>query len=602
MAEQSFFSELRQRRVFQAAAVYIAVAWGATEIVVTVVEQLFLPAWVSTLVVIIFMVGFPLAMFLAWTFDLTRDGIQRTTIESRRGKATIVLSFLLLVAGSTGLFFLIKPAEQSRGSADPDVPPHSVAVLPFVDDGLKPADAYLTEGLSDELRDQLGRSGIRIAARSSSVQARQQGLDPLATASRLRVANVVEGSMRDQGNKLRIYVELIEGSSGLALWFKTFERGPNELLQVQQSIAEEVARIVLDEDDPVVAEPATRDVNANELMLLAQHYERQVRDRQVVDHDTLLEAIRLYREATEADPESALAHSRLAGALLYLGDLDSAEAPIFRALSLNPDLSEVRNTLGEYYWLRGLPGAETEFARAVQLDPNNADALHNYGYSLWLSQSHSPAPVKDISLLFRRAMDLDPLSVSRRAALGELLGQAGRIEEVREVIRGIRQLFDSVESYRAIGWLKELIGEYDEAIAWTIRARELEPGNPDHVSKLAILFALIGDPETAERLESGPSLGLLFQLRRYGDLVDDGELRMIDDPGDIEARFLLALAYNATGQFASAIRVLKSVGIPSTSIDQPVRSVLEIEASFTFVNALAGLAEPESLELARSLA
>ena len=185
MIAESFFTELRQRKVFQTAAVYIAVAWGATEILVTVVEQLFLPAWVSTLVVIIFMVGFPVAMFLAWTFDLTRDGIQRTTVESRRGKATIALSVLLLVAGSTGLFFLIKPALKSQQAGTVVIAPHSVAVLPFVDAGLKPADAYLSEGLSDELRDQLGRSGVRIAARSSSIQARQQGLDALSIASGL---------------------------------------------------------------------------------------------------------------------------------------------------------------------------------------------------------------------------------------------------------------------------------------------------------------------------------------------------------------------------------------------------------------------------------
>ena len=104
-ADRSILTELRKRRVFQAAAIYGAVAWGVTEVLVTVVDQLFLPQWVSTLAVIGFVVGFPVAMFLSWTFDITADGIKRTTVTSRRGKASIALSLLLLVAGTAGLFF-----------------------------------------------------------------------------------------------------------------------------------------------------------------------------------------------------------------------------------------------------------------------------------------------------------------------------------------------------------------------------------------------------------------------------------------------------------------------------------------------------------------
>jgi hypothetical protein len=110
MREQSLFGELRKRKVVQAAAIYGAVAWGVTEIVVTVVEQLFLPQWVSTLAVIFFVVGFPIAMFLSWTFDVTADGIHRTAVSSRRGTASIALSLALLLAGTAGLFLLIKPA------------------------------------------------------------------------------------------------------------------------------------------------------------------------------------------------------------------------------------------------------------------------------------------------------------------------------------------------------------------------------------------------------------------------------------------------------------------------------------------------------------
>ena len=319
MAGNSFFSELRKRKVLQAAAIYGAVAWGVTEVLVTVVEQLLLPQWVSTLTVIGFVVGFPVAMFLAWIFDITADGIKRTTVSSRRGKASIALSMLLLVAGTAGLFFLIRPALQTAemSAQPPPILANSVAVLPFENAGLDPNDSYLSEGLSDELRDQLGRvAGVRVAARSSSVAAVERRLGALEVSAQLRVANIVEGSIRRQGGLFRVSVQLIEGSSGLAIWSETFDRSPNELLMVQQAVAEAVVRRILPEAPTVMAEPATRNATANELMLLARNYEQQVRERQDIDVDLLREALRLYREATEADPESALAHSRLAGALL----------------------------------------------------------------------------------------------------------------------------------------------------------------------------------------------------------------------------------------------------------------------------------------------
>ena len=602
MTAGSFFAELRKRKVVQSAAIYGAVAWGVTEVVVTVVEQLFLPQWVSALAVIGFVVGFPVAMFLAWTFDITSEGIQRTAVSSRRGKASIAASMILLIAGTAGLFFLIRPALQSQAEdmASRSIAPNSVAVLPFDDSGLAPEDAYLGEGLSDELRDQLGRiSGIRIAARSSSIAARDQKLNALDISSSLGVANLVEGSLRRQGNSLRISVQLIEGSSGLALWSEVFERGPKELLGVQQVIVEKVAELVLPDTQIQMAQPATLDATANELMLLARHYDQQVRERQAVDTGTLLEAVRLYREATEADPTSALAHSRLASALLYLGDIDAAEAPIFKALSLDPNLSEVQNTLGEFYWARGMPEAITAFERAVELNPHNPDALTNFANARQLGYV---AFENDLAEFYRRALEFDPLSLSRHAALGEFLGKFGRVDEVRPVIERIERLFDDAASYRAIAWLKELIGELDQAIGWTIRARDLEPDNRDHVEKLANLYATIGDFDTALALEPEPGIGLLFQMRRYDELIDTAEFLMIEYPEDINIRYLLAFAYQATGQFESAIHILGSTGLMDANQGQDARSVADIEAMFTLMNALSGVGESDTAALAHSIA
>jgi len=587
MAKNSFFIELRKRKVFQTAAVYIAVAWGATEILVTVAERLFMPAWIPTLVVIAFVVGFPVAMFLAWTFDITPEGIRRTTIESRRGKASVALAVALLIAGTAGLFLLIEPALQSQQAGDKSVAaiPNSLAVLPFVNNSQDPADAWLSEGLSDELRDQLGRvAGIRVAARSSSVAARAQDMDALSISERLRVAHLVEGSLRRTGDKLRVSVQLIEGESGLVLWSRDFERGARELVNVQHSIVMMLVQQVMPDAGPVTAEPATLDYTANELMLMARHKLQQVRDSQVVDVEMLQESIRLYRQASEADPQSALAQSRLADALLYLGDIDAAEAPIFRALTLNPNLSEVQNTLGSFYWAKGLPEAGTAFERAVELNPNNADALANNAYWRWFQK----LSLDHVAEYYARALELDPLSLARYAALGEFYGQAGRLDDMHEVIERMQQNFDTAEAYRVTGWLLELGGRIDESVAWTLRARDRQPDNPDHVSKLAELYMLMGDFATALRLEPEPGIGLLLLMRRYEDLIDQAEFMVIEQPQDVKLRYWLAFAYNATGQFESAIHILSTTGQPDTFLEQRVRSAADIEGYFALVNALAG--------------
>jgi tetratricopeptide (TPR) repeat protein len=427
-------------------------------------------------------------------------------------------------------------------------------------------------------------------------------MDAFAISSKLGVAHVVEGSLRRQGNRLRISVQLIEGQSGLALWSDTFDRGARELLSVQQILTEEIVRRVLPEAEAVETAPATRDADANELMLLAHYYEQQVRSRQEVDTDKLLQAIRLYREAVEADPDSALAHSRLAGALLYLGDIEAAEAPIFKALSLDPRLSDVQNTLGEFYWARGLPEADTAFKRAVELNPNNVDALHNYASLIWRSIEGQQPGSPDPGQMLRRALELDPLSLDRYAAMGEYLAKDGQWDEVPAIIEAIEGLFDDAESYRVVAWLHELAGELDRAIAWTLRARDLEPDNVDHMANLAQLFVAMGDIETANRLEPRPSVGLLFQMRRYEELIDVAEFLMIEEPNNADVRYLLAFAYVATNRFEAAIHVLGSTGLPDTILNDQARSVAEIEAFMTLINALAGSGIPDAAEAARSLA
>lgn len=399
--------------------------------------------------------------------------------------------------------------------------------------------------------------------------------------------------MRRQGNLLKVSVQLIDGNSGLAVWQKTFERGRRELLNVQQDVAQSIAEQLLPDTAPTIAGPITQDATAHDKMILARHYEQQVLERETVDPDLLERAVRLYREATELDPGSALAHSRLAGALLYLGDIDDAEAHASKALLLDPKLAEVQHTFGKILFARGTPNMGEPLARAVELNPNLPDAIADYAFWHWFNVS-----TDGVADLYQRALDLDPLNVARYAALGQFLALNDRPDEARALAERLRALLDTPPAYRAIEKLYDLVGDVDHAIAWAIKARDAEPDNPLHVQRLAELYTDIGDYKTAEALEPDLGVGLLFKMRRYDEMIVKAEDLFLDHPEDLQLRVYLGFAYNAIGQFESAIRVIETSGFLD-SYSHSRRSQEEFDGFGVLLDAAYGSGE---IDRARELA
>ena len=589
---RSIFEELKERRVFRVAAVYVAVAWGVTEIIVTVADKLPLPAWVSTLAVITFIAGFPVAMFLAWTFDVTPEGVQRTTVTSRKGKMSIAGALVLLLFGTAGLFLLIKPTESLRTA--PAVFANSIAVMPFENAGGDSEDDYLVAGLADDLRDRLSQvSSLSMAARSSCIVARSLALDAVATSTKLGVAVLVEGSVRRRGQQLVVSVELVDGESGLIIWSDAFTRTTQELQFVQQSMVDQILAQVLPESQETGSSQSTHNATATELMWLAHHYEMQVREQVDVDLNLLSKAIDLYRQATEVDTESAVAHSRLARVLMYANDFAGAEAPIFRAVTLNPELSEVQNTLGNYYLATGVKGAGNAFRRATELNANNGDALADYAWWLWMQSRADEAEP-----LYERALELDQLSLARYGAMADFYGYTAQIPEALEIAKRVENTFDSAAGLRLIARVMELVGRIDASIAWTIRARDLEPDNSDHVIALSELYAEIGDFDTALRLNPDSNIGLLFKVGRYQELIDTGEYLLFDEPNDFELQALLSFAYTKLGHPELAIRLLTLAGVADRALGE-TRHPMDIEGLVYLIDALDAAGE---LELARKLA
>lgn len=509
-------------------------------------------------------------------------------------RKSLPLKLALIGVAAVGLLVIAVLFLKTVTPPPPSVLERSIAVLPFIDRSATQDQAYLGNGLSDEILNLLARSpDLNVIARTSSFSFNQESPDIDAIRDLLRVGYVLDGSLRREADALTVNAQLIATESNEIVWSRSFDGQPKDIMRFQRQIADSVLATIAPDAEEFVFVAQQRNFTAEELMYLAQFYEQQVRDRPEVDYRKLDEAIELYRDATKADPRSAIAHSRLAGALLYAGDVSAATEPLLRAEALNPHLSEVQETLGEYYWLRGEMGAGKAWLRAIELNTNNADALSNYAYWYWM-QANDDGPEE----WFRRALSLDPLSLARHAALGDFLGHQARVDKTLEMISRIEGRFDSAESDRVISRLYELIGKLDHSIAWGIKARDRDSGNADHIGALAELYAEIGDIETALNLEPDPSIGLLYKLGRYEELIDKAEIQIIEEPADASLRYLLAFSYGAVGDNTNALRALRSVGQPSWGRGE-TRQPIQVEGFIAYMDALnASGSTDEAIELA----
>ncbi len=463
----------------------------------------------------------------------------------KRHPVLTIGGLLLIVASLVTLLTRIDWGEPQA----PLLPASSIAVLPFSNLSGDPADDYLSAGLANELQDQLGRvKGLRIVPRRSAAAAREGGRDAQAMALQMGVGTLVEGSLRRQGNNLSITIQVIDGNTGFQRWSQSYDRTSRDLLAIPQQIAQDVVKHILPdvETSGESLSPTSEDVSAHELL------------------------------------------SRLGGALLYRGDIDAAEDPIFTALGIDPDLSEVQTTLGLYYWLRGLPGSGDAWQRAIEINPYNADALAYYAYWIWHQWDYYTGDTH-----YRRALSIDPLSLSRHADLGNFYGMMGQTEQTAAIAARVEAMFPTAEGYSLLARLYELMGRVDDAIAWAIKAQRADPERERYTWQLAELYAVLGDFNSALLIEPKPGMGLLFRMRRYEEMISLGEELMIDQPQDLTNKYLLAFAYNATGQYELAVRMLKLAGLPERALAD-TRDAPAIEALATLANALylSGQTEP----------
>jgi serine/threonine protein kinase/Tfp pilus assembly protein PilF len=489
------------------------------------------------------------------------------------------------------------------------VPNKAVAVLPFANETGSENDAPISERLSDTLRDRLMELPLSVQARSSSLSFRdQKNVDPKTIAQSLGVSVLINGSLRRAGKMLEVLVEVLD-EKGFALRpALRYQRAEGDLQALQQQIAADVAATLLPGTQAAVAAaaptPTPQSENANMLLLFASHYDHEAREPITVDEPKLDKAIDFYRRAASADPKSIAAHSRLASALLYKGAVDEARAPLLSAMKLaesaDPDsasaeLSDLYYTTALYRLRTLQTGADDAYRKALALNPNNVDALDAYG--LWLLKS---SDARGADTLFREAIRLDRQSLSHYVDYAEYLGVVEEMDKLRELGNEIAARFPNAQGYVALARLYELAGELDIGIAWGLKAVQLEPDYQDAHGQVAELFSRIGDFAAAAKYDPEPSVGRLWFERRYNELIDLAQEYIIEHPDDFEAKYYLAFAYNATGDFVSAKYLLEKMGMPPPDntldgvFDTSV-SPVAIQSLLSYVDALQSLDGTDAL-------
>ena len=416
----AFFAELKRRRVGKVAIAYGTIAWLVTEASSVVLPALHVPEWTVTFVVVFLLVGFPVAMVLAWIFDVGPQGIERTEPlagEPRSTHARLRMAYaavvLVLMAGLGYLLY-----ERGYGRAHANQAHSSIAVLPFTNLSGDPARDYFSDGMSEELLNLLARiPGLKVASRTSSFAYKGRNLDIREVGRELGVETVLEGSVRQAGEQVRITAQLIDAESGFHLWSETYDRKLEDIFSVQDEIAAAIVdklRIELAPQEQALAmrdKAPTQNVEAYELYLQG----REAWKRR--GEENLRRAINLFQRAVGLDPSFARAHAAIASAYVVLpgytreqGDerelLPMAETSARRALSLDPKIGEAHAVLAQISSERGdLLDAESGFFFAISLEPNEPTPHH------WYSILLGKVGRLDLALeQARRAQELDPTS------------------------------------------------------------------------------------------------------------------------------------------------------------------------------------------------
>jgi adenylate cyclase len=416
--------------------------------------------------------------------------------------ATTMAAILLILGGTAILNRYLRPAPTTIQETQTKMP--SIAVLPFVNVSDDPDKEYFCDGITEELINSLARvKDLRVISRTSAFYFKDKGFDLRTIGEKLNVDYILEGSIRESGNQLRISAQLIKVSNDSHLWAETYDREMKDIFDTQEKLAQEIACSLKTQlgckEDEIVAKQYTENVEAYNLYL---------KGRYLWNKKSHKEAIAYYEQALKLDPNYALAYAGLADAYnrLAFWFSDSVEeykskatSAAVKALEIDNSLSEAHTSLGmmklhfEYDW----KGAESAFKRAIFLNPDNATAHIYYGHFLRAFGQVGTAVSE-----MEKALKLDPFSQNANVFYGLMLYASGQTEESIKHFRKVFELFpDSPEALMLLGKTLSESGQHEEGVKLSKRAVNItKRKSPFPIAFLGYSLGFIGKEEEAKAL------------------------------------------------------------------------------------------------------
>ena len=478
----SLFNELKRRNVFKVAAAYIIVAWILLQVSDTLVPALHLPDWFHSGVALLLILGFPVALIFAWAWEMTPEGLKK---EKKAGDSKSVS----------------KTADDGSGKIEADdlqVIEKSVAVLPFVNMSDDSSNEFFSDGISEELLNLLARiPELRVAARTSSFSLKGKDLQMSEVGDILKVAHVLEGSVRKTGNQVRITVQLIKVSDGYHLWSETYNHTLDDVFAIQDSIATAVVeqlKLTLLGETPTVDHT---DPEAYTLYLQARQLARQGTSQ------AFEQSVTMFKEALSIDPHYAAAWAGLAsvyneltnkGRRLFDEGYALAREAAEKALVINPDYADAHASLG---WIAehydgDLAMAVQHFEHALALEPTNPNILCKASASV-----RALGRMDECIQMLEYAVSCDPINSHNFVRLGSEYLFAGLIDDALDSLHTAVKLSPGrIAAHNAIGVAELLKGDPEAALVAMQLESNLDTGW--HWNGKALVYHALGRAAEAD--------------------------------------------------------------------------------------------------------
>ena len=435
------FSELKRRNVYKVAAAYAVIGWLLVQVATQVFPFFDIPNWAVRLAVLAIVIGFPIALVIAWAFELTPQGLKRTedvdlAAQSRRKSYTWIYVVVIGLVISIGLVFIGRytarntatgaRTETATGSS---IPQKSIAVLPFENLSDDKNAAYFADGIQDEILTKLASiADLKVISRTSTAKYKSKPEDLKTVSQQLGVATVLEGSVQKAADKVRVNVQLIDARADSHLWAKTYDRDMKDVFAIQSEVAQEIADSLQAKLSPAEASTLstapTKDPAAYDLFLKGE-YEERLADSSL-KAESFDQAAAWYRQAIARDPNFALAMARLVQNRIayhwFVEQMSEAELTKVRsmaeqAVALAPNLAQVHVALGQFYYhgFRQYEQALAEFERAASLAPDQWQPLFNE--AIVLNELHRTDEARTVAAKLQSMRPDDPEVKKRLASM-----------------------------------------------------------------------------------------------------------------------------------------------------------------------------------------